>query len=335
MTRTLLLAMSLTFLSVAPAMAQKMSYGKAPMSGDTGPPAPENVGFDQKLGDSVPLDLEFTDHLGKQVVLRDLVGGKPTILVLAYYRCPLLCSQVLTGLLNGLRDAAKNDSAFVAGGPFNVITISIDPREPPGLARAKRASFIKAYDSTRAEEAPGWSFLTASHGQGTDLVDADRKIHRLADAVGFRYTLRSKSKEYQYSGETGQWTTADGRVLAEQVRDYDYAHASGIVFLSPDGKITKYSLGISYNAAAIQSGVAEARGGKVSTFAEQVSQFCFVYDDVKGHYRPTMRALGLVSLPFAVLVGFLAVRTARRAMREKPLTLPAVGEPPVDPTPNS
>jgi len=335
MMRTLLLAMALTFLTFASATAQRMSYGKAPMPGDTGPPAPENVGYDQKLGDTIPLDLEFTDHLGNPVVLRDLIGGKPTILVLAYYRCPKLCSEVLTGLLKGLDDAMKQDSTFVAGGPFNVITISVDPRESPGLARAKRASFMKAYGN-RAEDAPGWSFLTASHGQGTDVIDADRKIHRLANAVGFRYTLRAKSKEYEFNADTGKWVTADGRYeLAEQVRDYDYAHASGIVFLSPEGKITKYSLGIRYNAEELRSGVAEARGGKVSTFAEQVSQFCFVYDDVRGHYRPTMRVLGLVALPFVGLVGYLAVRTARAARREKPLTIPAVAEPPVDPTPTT
>jgi len=321
MTRTLLLTALGLSLAAAPAAAQRMSYGQAPIPGDTGPPEPKDVGFDQKLGLTVPLDLEFTDHLGKPVVLRDLVGGKPTILVLAYYRCPKLCSEVLTGLLSGLKESMDADSAFVAGGPFNVITVSIDPREAPGLARAKRQSFVEHYDK-RAEDAPGWSFLTASHGQGTDLVDADRKIHKLADAVGFRYTLRSKNAEYHFNGESGQWATTEGRELSERARDYDYAHASGIVFLSPEGKITNYLLGIRYAGVEIRGSVENARGGSVSPLIQQVSQYCFVYDDVKGHYRPTMRFLALVSLPFVALVGFLAVRTAVRAKREKPLLPP-------------
>src|SRR5262245_5810549 len=116
-------------LLAAPAAAQRMSYGKAPTPGDTGPPSPDDVKFEQKLGEFAPLDLEFTDHTGKMVRLRELADGKPTVLVLAYYRCPKLCNQVLTGLLDGLKDARRADSVFVAGGPFNVIAISIDPRE--------------------------------------------------------------------------------------------------------------------------------------------------------------------------------------------------------------
>jgi protein SCO1/2 len=315
-------AVVLAFLLAAPAAAQRMSYGKAPMPGDTGPPAPENVGYDQRLGEKVPLDLEFYDHDGRSVRLRDLTGGKPTILVLAYYRCPKLCNQVLTGVLDSLKELRRADPAFVAGGPFNVVTVSIDPREAPGLARAKRQSYLHEYDG-RGDDQPGWWFLTASHGQGTDVRDADRKIHELARAAGFRYTLRARQREYLYNPESGAWATADGSPLRDSPRDYDYSHASGILFLAPDGTITQYLLGINYDPAEVRTAVTNAAGGKVGTsFWRNVSQYCFVYDDVSGHYRPTMRLLAAVAVPFVLLVGFLAYRAVRKGLREKPIVVP-------------
>jgi protein SCO1/2 len=328
MTRLAALALTFALLAV-PAAAQNVgSYGKAPIPGDTGPPAPENVGYDQKLGGRVPLDVELVDHTGRPTTLGRAMGGKPTILVLAYYRCPRLCNEVLDGLLTGLKGAMAQDPNFVAGGPFTVVTVSIDPKESPHLALRKRRSFLDAYDN-RPDDAPGWAFLTTSRGQGTDVRDADRKVHRLAEAVGFRYTLRSKGRDYFYQPDDGGWwKTADGRPLGDQVREYDYQHASGVVVLAPDGTITRYLLGIQYTPGDVRSAVADAEGGKVgSPVVEAISQFCFVYDDVKGHYRPTMRLLGVVSAPFAVLVLFLGLRTIRRGMSEKPIVVPRPADP--------
>jgi protein SCO1/2 len=322
MTRVWMLALTVVFAAVAPAAAQRMSYGKAPIPGDNGPPAPEVARYDQRLGNHVPLDLEFYDHNGQSVRLGDLVGGKPTILVLAYYRCPKLCNQVLTGLLDSLRELHRRDAANVAGGPFNVVTVSIDPREAPTtLARPKRLAYLEEYDR-RPEDRPGWWFLSASHGQGTDLADADRKIHQLADAVGFRYALRQRGREYVYQPD-GSWETKDGRKMTHLAKDYDYAHASGVVFLAPDGKVTSYLLGINYQPDDVQSRLREAAGGKVGSLipkslAESLPA-CFVYDQVTGRYRPTMLALSIVATPVMLLVLFVAYRAVRQGMRETPL----------------
>lgn len=277
--------------------AQKMGYGKAPLPGDSGPPSPEDVRIEQKLGAMVPLDLQFTNWDGQPVTLKELVGGKPTIFVLAYYRCPKLCNAVLSDLADALKEVTKSDPSMVAGGPFNVVVLSIDPREAPTLARPARQSFLERYDG-RKEDKPGIWFLTASHGQGTDVADADRKIHSVADTVGFQYTVRKRG------------------------RDNDYQHASGIMFLSPEGKVTRYILGLNYAPEEVRSAITEAAGGQVGSFSDKVSQFCFVYDEVKGHYRPTMRLLAVVSAPFVLIVGFLAIRTARRAAREQALQVP-------------
>jgi protein SCO1/2 len=304
-----------------------MSYGKAPIPGDTGPPSPENVDYVQRLGGSAPLDLTFYDHTGRPVVLRDLAGGKPTVLVLAYYRCPRLCNEVLIGLLDALKAVHKSDPAFVAGGPFNLVVVSIDPKEDPTtLARPRRQAFLDEYDR-RPEDQPGVWFLSASHGQGTDLAEAERKIHRLADAVGFKYTLRQRGREYHYDAAAGHWVTTDGRVMGERAKEYDYQHAPGVVFLAPDGKITRYLLGIKFEPTTVRRAVVEASDGTVGTLADKVAFLCFAYDDTTGHYRVAMRVLALVAVPFVFLVGFIAYRAVRSARREPAL---APGEAPTD-----
>jgi protein SCO1/2 len=318
MTRVAVTALTAALLAAAPAAAQRMSYGKAPIPGDLGPPSPEDVEYVQRLGEFAPLDLTFYDHLGKPVALRDLAGGKPTVLVLAYYRCPRLCNEVLTGLLDSLKEVRRADPAFVAGGPFNLVVVSIDPKEDPTtLARPRRQAFLTEYDR-RPEDQPGVWFLSASHGQGTDLDDAERKIHQLANAVGFRYTLRQRGREYHY-GLDGVWATRDGRPMGERARDYDYQHAPGVVFLAPDGKITRYLLGVDFDPTTVRRAVVEASGGKVGSLADRVAYLCFAYDDVRGHYRVTMRVLALVAVPFVFLVGFIAYRAVRSARAEKPL----------------
>ncbi|OWK36198.1 SCO family protein [Fimbriiglobus ruber] len=328
MTRTAGIALTLAILLAAPAAAQRLgvgSYGKAPMPGEKGPLSPENIGFDQKIGAAVPLDQELYDHDGKVVTLRSLAAGKPTILVLAYYRCPKLCNEVLTSLLDALKDVRRDDPKNVAGGPFNVVAISIDPREGPALARVKRESYLREYDG-RSPDQPGWWFLTASHGQGTDIKTADQSVHALADAIGFRYSLRYRMREYHYGADTGAWTTATGDPLRDQPRDYDYGHASGITFLTPDGRVSSYLLGINYQAADVKVALATAGAGKTGglvpkELAEKLPA-CFVYDEVTGKYRPTMLALAIVSAPVFLLVLFIAGRTVRRGLRETPLTPP-------------
>lgn len=325
MTRSAAIAVTVAFLLAAPAAAQRMSYGKAPLPGDTGPPSPENVDYVQRLGEHAPLDLTFFDHTGRPVVLRDLVGGKPTVLVMAYYRCPRLCNEVLIGLLDALKAVHKSDAAFVAGGPFNLIVVSIDPKEDPhSLARPRRAAFLAEYDR-RPEDQPGVWFLTASHGQGTDLAEADRKIHQLADAVGFRYTLRQRGREYDFDAAAGHWATKDGRVMGERAKEYDYQHAPGVVFLAPDGKITRYLLGIRFEPTTVRRAVVEASGGTVGSLADKAAFLCYAYDDTTGHYKVAMRVLALAAVPFVILVGFIAYRAVRSARREPSL---APGEAP-------
>lgn len=331
MPRSPVLAVLAVLLSAASALAQssRFTYGKAPMAGDQGPREPAGVGFTQKLGAALPADVILYDHDDKPVTLPELANGKPTILCLGYYRCPKLCNQVQGNLLQALRDLRESDPAFTAGGAFNVVMVTVDPREDvTTYSRPKRLEYLKNYDG-RSPETPGWWFLTANSGQGTDVAAADREIHKLADAVGFNYTLRARGTDYTFDPAAGMWRSQRNETgLPELPRNYDYNHSSGVVLLTPDGRVSSYLLGLNFDPKEVRTSVVMASGGTVGTFFERnVSPYCQVYDDVKGHYKPTLRVLAWVFTPVMLFVVYLAAMTVRKARRE-PVLLPGQAAPP-------
>ncbi|HEY8670639.1 MAG TPA: SCO family protein [Terriglobales bacterium] len=143
------------------------------------PPGLKNVGIEQRLNEQIPPNLVFRDETGKQVRLADYFGKKPMILNLMYYRCPMLCSEVLVGLSGALRTMK-----FDVGKEFDVLTVSFDPKDTPEIATAKKADSLNRYKRPGAAE--GWHFLTGPQ----ESIDA------LTKAVGF---------EYQYDEKTGQF----------------------------------------------------------------------------------------------------------------------------------
>ena len=326
----MLVAVAALLSAAAPAAAQGrgMGYGMKPIPGDNGPKEPEGVKFEQKLGDAVPIDLEFYDHNNKPITLAAGIAGKPTILVLAYYRCPKLCNQVLTGVLDSLKDLRAKDATFTAGDAFNVVVVSIDPRESAlGLARPKRVEFLKDYlGTTDIPDGPGWLFLTSNHGQGTDVKVADRKVHTLATAMGFEYNLKARNKSFAFDAERGEWVgKIDQRVLEQLPKDYDYDHKSGIAIVTPDGKISRYLMGINYSARDIRLGLVEASGGKIGTTSDAVSLYCSVYDDIKGHYKPTLKLTAIIAVPVMLGMFTLALMAVRQGRRERPNIVTAQG----------
>jgi protein SCO1 len=333
----LLLIVTLCLLAES---ARAQYSGMAPKSGDSGSNADKKAGYEQNLGARIPLELEFFDHNNDTVKLGDLLGGKPAIFVMAYYRCPQLCNEVLQHLLESMRVLANG--GFVCGRDYNVITVGIDPKESYHLTRPKRMKFYEELDG-RSAETPGWWFLTASHGQGTDIKAAEAKIHLLANTVGFTYTLKHKNTEYSFDEKDGVWRSQAGSPLRDDAREYEYIHASGIMIVTPEGRISQYFMGHSgekapdsndpigarpYRARDIRLALVEASGGKVGTKIDQIMLYCYMYDVKTGTYVPVMRTLGLVSLPFVfLLVGItiLAVRNARKVGNPLPPIVAAGG----------
>jgi protein SCO1/2 len=134
------------------------------------PAALRDVRFEQRLDEQLPLDIPFQDEQDRQVKLGDYFGDKPVILVLAYYRCPMLCTMVLNGLVRGLLDVR-----FEPGRDFEIVTVSFDARETPQLAAEKKKTYVERYGRKGADA--GWHFLTGSQAS----------IDRLTEAVGFQY----------------------------------------------------------------------------------------------------------------------------------------------------
>ena len=146
------------------------------------PPALHGVGFDQRVNEQFPLDLAFHDEAGREVRLGDYFQGKPVILVLAWYRCPMLCTEVLNGLTR-----AMLDMSLTAGKDFQVVTVSFDPREGPELAASKKKTYLERYGRPGADA--GGHFLTGE----------EKSIQRLTEAVGFRCTYDEYHQQFAHA----------------------------------------------------------------------------------------------------------------------------------------
>ena len=142
----------------------------------------DSVGIDQKLGTSVPVNLKFRNESGTDVILAQYLDKHPVILVPAYYECPMLCTQILNGLLSGLRPVSLN-----AGQDFAVVTFSIDPHEHSELATAKKVNYVDGYGREGGEN--GWHFLTGDQ----------TSIDALTRAIGYRYIYDPETDEYVHA----------------------------------------------------------------------------------------------------------------------------------------
>jgi len=267
-------AAAAAFLSLAPGAAAQLASDPMQSVG-VRPELLKNVGIDQKLNQSIPLNLAFRDENGQTVQLAQFFGQKPVILTLVYYNCPMLCTQVLNGVESGLKELPTTD----IGKQFEVVTISIDPTESHVLAKVKQEMYVGMYG--RPGAAQGWHFLTGDEPQ----------IKQLADAVGFRYAYDPDTKQF--------------------------AHASAIMLLTPEGKISRYFYGIQYPSRELRLGLVEASEGKIGTPVDQVLLFCYHYDPKTGKYGLLISrviqaggALTILILGGAILILFRGERYA-------------------------
>lgn len=217
------------------------------------------VGFDQNLDAQVPLDLPLRDEAGRTVALGDYLGKKPAILTLVYYQCPMLCNEVLNALLRSL-----NALSFDVGKEFDIITVSIDPKETPALAVRKKRQYLARYGRPGAEN--GWHFLTGD----------EAAVARLAKVVGFRYA---------YDAKSGQ-----------------YAHPAGIMILTPQGKVSRYVYGVSYPARDLRLSLMDAAMRKIGSPIDQLLLLCYHYDPRTGRYNLAVMNIIRV-LGFATVAG--------------------------------
>jgi protein SCO1/2 len=157
-----------------------------PASADeTVPPELVGIEIEDRLGSQIPLDTPFIDHKGRRVLLKDsFKSGRPVILVLAYYRCPVLCSLVMNAAVEGLKTLE-----FMPGKQYELVSLSIDPAEKPELAMGKRSAYLTALGRDLADPQDSWPFLTG----------AEADIKKVASAVGFNYRWEPKSSQWAHA----------------------------------------------------------------------------------------------------------------------------------------
>ena len=226
----------------APVFAQVSSYGdkqNGENAGDQLPQVLQKVGVAQHLNQQLPLDAAFVDESGKPVKLGDYFGKKPAILALVYYTCPMLCSEEMDGLTSSL-EMVK----LTPGKDFDVVIVSIDPSDSPEQARKSKALYVKRYG--RPETAAGWHFLTGQR----PAIDA------VTNAVGFGYV----------------------RVPGPDGKLSQFAHASAIEIVTPEGKLAQYYLGVEYSPKDMLLGLIDASGNKIGSPVANILTYCYHYD---------------------------------------------------------
>ena len=233
-----------------------------------------DVGFDQHLDQMLPLDVEFTDEHGRTVKIGDYFGTRPVVLSFVYYGCPMLCLQSLSSLASTLGVVAENP-----GEDFEVVSVSIDPRETPALALEKKAHYVER--SGKPSIAAGWHYLT-----GTEA-----NILRLTKAAGFRYAWDETTRQY--------------------------AHPAGIVVATPAGKVSRYLFGIDYGPRDLRLALLDASEGRISSPLKRALLYCYHYDLATGRYSlAIMRIVQVAGAATALSLGMMIFIWTRRERRQ-------------------
>jgi protein SCO1 len=230
----------------------------------------QGIGVRPELLKEVGVDQKLNDQIPLNLAFRD-EHGNPVELAQFFGSKPVIltlvyynCPMLCTQVLNGL-DRSLQEIPMEIGKDFNVVTVSIDPTDRPVMAEAKQAMYAGMYRRPGAQY--GWHFLTGDEPQ----------IKRLADAVGFRYAFDPDSKQY--------------------------AHASAIMLLTPDGKISRYFYGVSYPQRDLRLGLEEASQGKIGSPVDQILLFCYHYDPHTGKYGLAISRMIQLGGILTVLIG--------------------------------
>lgn len=237
------------------------TYDPAEFAATTGlPETLKTVGIEQKLGEQLPLDTELKDEDGKTVKLGSYFNSGRPVILAFVY---YECPMLCNQVLNGLTGTLKGIS-FDAGREFDVLAISFDAREndSSGLAKNKKASYMERYARPGTEK--GWHFLTGTQ----EAVD------RVTSAAGFSYKWDERSSQF--------------------------AHAAGVMVVTPDGRMSRYFYGIDYAPKDVKFGIIESADSKVGSASEKLLLYCYHYDPATGKYGlailRVLRAAGVLTL---------------------------------------
>ena len=227
------------------------------------------VGLDEQLGQTIPLDAVFNDENGNQITLSSIVN-QPTLFMLVYYRCPGICNPIMNEVSTEIQ---KID--LKPGTDYKIVCVSFDENEDYQVARDKKVNYLKGINTEFPDTA--WRFLTGDY----------KNIHKLTDAFGFWYKRQ----------EDGQ-----------------FIHPGSIMFVSPEGKITRYLLGTDYLPADIKMALLESSKGTTSPTISKLISICFNYDpEGRKYVLDVTRVAGISTiLTAAIVITFLVRRPKKK-----------------------
>jgi protein SCO1/2 len=233
-----------------------------------------HAGLEQRLGQPLPMQAQFTDETGRTGPLVSWFDGKPAVMALVYYKCSMLCPQVLRGLATGLKS-----TTLAPGKDYEVLTFSIDPMDTPADAAAQKRTFLS--EMGRPDAVGSVHFLTASQPS----IDA------ISGATGFHFV----------------------RVPGPDGKMDQFAHSSVIMFATADGKMSKYLAGIEYQPRDLRMALLEASEKKISNPVDLLILYCCNYSPTAGKYTiSVIRILGIAGMvSLAIVVGMLVLLTKK------------------------
>ncbi len=260
------LTVGITNSAKAQASIAPFAPGEGPIPADGVAKEMEGVDILEHLGDKVPLDTVLIDDDGKETTLGAiLASGKPVMLHFGYYKCPMLCTLVLN---EAIRSLSKVDLSI--GKDFDLVSISINPKESNELAHAKKLGYMAEYGRAGSEK--GTRFLTASQtAEGAKIPAA------IAESVGFQY------KELP-SGE--------------------FSHPAMLAMIASDGRIVRYLYGVKFDPATMRMAIVEAGEGKIGTPLDRFILWCHQYDPASQGY--VVFAVRLMQIGGAITVVVIA-----------------------------
>ncbi len=244
--------------------------------------AKDRISIQEKLGDLVSLDAHFFDENNKAVKIIDYFkdNKKPVILTPVYYSCPHFCNYIFQGLV----DAINQETKYILGKDYNILSVSINHKDRPDHAKFKKKEYLEKIDNVEKginnkEIDRAWSLLTGEKEQ----------IKKFYDSVGFRY---KKDQE-------------------------EYAHTASLIFITPKGRVARYLYGISFNKNDFRLAILETSKEKISSFVDQVFFYCFRYDSVRRAYtlvawKVMIMGSLLIVILLTGLLAFLWVKEYRK-----------------------
>lgn len=232
-------------------------------------PVPPAVSFEQRLGAKLPLAAAFTDSTGRAVRLGDALGPRATLLMLGWHRCPQLCGLATQGVLEALRQAG------VPGAAARVVFVSVDPTETAADAADRRRADLVYAQALAGKDAPDPPAIAR-------LVGPLASIRPLAASVGFT------------------WQPGDERARL--------AHPAGVVVVTPDGRVSRYLMGVRYDPDQLRTAIDDAAHDRIGTLADRIALLCAHFDPRTGAHTATAmllaRLAGLAALAALALLAW-------------------------------